>query len=144
MPESFLISILVIHIVRLQDEEESTTMIILTTTTEADEQVLPPVQSSFVNENSPNLERLGNQTQSLSSVESNASSRQRIIIALSVLCVALLVLLGFFVSIVIYQWLHKARQSENRFAFNPKKTKPIPMGPSPNYRDHAFPQAVKL
>ena len=70
-------------------------------------------------------------------IHSNDSSKQRIIIALAVLCAALAVLLGFLVSIIVCQWWQHDKD-EGEFDNEINKTR------SDNYHDPAYRQAIKL
>jgi hypothetical protein len=81
--------------------------------------------------------------QNLSPVELDMSSKQRIIIALAVLCAALTVLLGFLVSIVICQWLQHDGDGGD-VSTDTNKARPDLVGSSYNYHDHAHHQAIKL
>ncbi len=81
--------------------------------------------------------------QDINLVHLNESSKQRIIIALAVLCAALAVILGFLVSIVVCQWLQHDRDRDD-VAEGRSKTRPDFVGSSYNYQDHAYRQAIKL
>jgi hypothetical protein len=129
---------LVIHLVRSQyDDEESTTVPLSTTTvnTESTGRVSLLISTRAIN----NLITNGSEHQ----VISNESSKQRIIIALAVLCAALAVLLGFLVSIVVCQWWqhdHDDGDLENET----NKARPDLVGSSHNYYDQTYRQAIKL
>ena len=128
------------HLVRAQDEEEeaeSTTVPMLTTTEELDEKLVPI--TSAVLENQLKNGSDGN----VSQITVNGSSKQRIIIALAVLCAALTVLLGFFVSIVVCRWIQQEKEGDS-FSAGSNRPRPDLAGSSYNYRDHAYQQTVKL
>jgi hypothetical protein len=76
-------------------------------------------------------------------VISNESSKQRIIIALAVLCAALAVLLGFLVSIVVCQWWQHDRDNED-LENETSKARPDLVGSSHNYYDQTYRQGIKL
>jgi hypothetical protein len=81
--------------------------------------------------------------QNTNQVNSNESSKQRIIIALAVLCAALAVLLGFLVSLVVCQWLQHDKDEDDL----PNETniaRPDLVGSSYNYHDQAYRQTIKL
>lgn len=53
-------------------------------------------------------------------VDINEPSKQRVIVALAVLCAALAVLLGFLISIVVCQWLPRDKaRDQSRLTCNP-------------------------
>ncbi len=76
-------------------------------------------------------------------VISNESSKQRIIIALAVLCAALAVLLGFLISIVVCQWWQHDRDNGD-LENETNKARPDLVGSSHNYYDQTYRQAIKL
>lgn len=139
---SFLI--IVIHFVRSQDdeEEEESTTIPLSTTDEAEEQPFKRV-SLIIPSRVVNNPISNGSEQYINQVNLNDSSKQRIIIALAVLCAALAVLLGFLVSIIVCQWWQHDNDDsdlENEIS----KTRPDLVGSSYNYHDHTYRQAIKL
>jgi hypothetical protein len=89
-----------------------------------------------------NLMKNGSE-QNVKQINLNESSKQRIIIALAVLCAALAVILGFLVSIVVCQWWQHDRD-EGDLENETSKARPDLVGSSYNYHDHAYRQAIKL
>ena len=136
----------VIHLVRSQDEdedenEEESTTIPLSTTTDgvgSAERTSSIIPSREVNN------MIGNTSeQNVNPIISNESSKQRIIIALAVLCAALAVLLGFLISIVVCQWWqHDTNEGDLENETN--KSRPDLVGSSYNYHNQAYRQTVKL
>lgn len=89
-------------------------------------------------------DRMNNNTEeNLSQIYMNESSKQRIIIALAVLCVALVVLLGFFISIILCQWLQHDKNEKNlEDETNQRRTNLI----SSSHRQHNqfYPHTIQL
>lgn len=130
-----------IHFVRAQDEDEESTTIPMSTTTdglEAAERISSTISNRAVN-NPIN----SSSEQNMYSIASNESSKQRIIIALAVLCAALAVLLGFLISIVVCQWWqHDKADGDLEDVAN--KIRPDLASSSYNYHNQIYRQAVKL
>lgn len=132
---------LVIHFVRSQDDDEESTTIPLSTTTdgvEASERISSTIPNRAVN----NLINNSSEQNSYP-IASNESSKQRIIIALAVLCAALAVLLGFLISIVVCQWWQHDK-AEGDLEDVASKARPDLASSSYNYRNQVYRQAVKL
>lgn len=129
---------LVFHFVQSQyDDEETTTISFSTSTNDINENLVESSPSTN------NLFKTENETNS-NPIESNRSSKQRIIIALAVLCAALAVLLAFFVSIVVCRWLQQDEDDDDYFSQRNNKTSQNFVGSTYNYRDQTYQQTVKL
>lgn len=133
----------VIYLVRSQDEdeEEESTTIPLSTTTDRAESA--ERMSSIIPNGALNNPVGNTSEQNVYPIISNESSKQRIIIALAVLCAALAVLLGFLVSIVVCQWWQHD-MNEGDLENETNKARPDLVGSSYNYHNQAYRQAVKL
>ena len=134
------------HLVRSQDDDEdaeSTTVPMLTTTEEVDEKSVPIGSSTMASGGPDPLAKNGTDG-NLSQITMNASSKQRIIIALAVLCAALTVLLGFFVSIVVCRWIQQDKELDPFSAAGSNRPRPDLVSPSYNYRDQTYQHTVKL
>jgi len=132
----------VIHFVRSQDEDEESTTVPLSTTDDTEEHSVERVSSIIPSRAINNLMNNGSE-ENVNPVSLNESSKQRIIIALAVLCAALAVLLGFLVSIVVCQWWQHDRD-DGDLRNETNKARPDLVGSSYNYHDHAYRQAIKL
>ena len=139
----FIILFLVIYFVRSQDEdEESTTIPISTTTDDVEGESNGRVPLITPSRIISNLINNGSE-QNTNQVNSNESSKQRIIIALAVLCAALAVLLGFLVSLVVCQWLQHDKDDDD-LPNETSKARPDLGSSSYNYHDQAYRQTIKL
>jgi len=138
----FVYVFIVIHFVRSQDEDEESTTVPLSTTVETEENSADRVSLIIPSRAINNLTNNGSE-QNVNHVNLNESSKQRIIIALAVLCAALAVLLGFLASIVVCQWWQHDRDAGD-LGNETNKARPDLVGSSYNYHDHAYRQAIKL
>ena len=139
----YLVRVLVVDLVRSQDDdEESTTVPLSSTTDTGDEQsggrVVPIVPSRALNMSNHSATSEQNHTETVF----NESSKQRIIIALAVLSAALTVLLGFLVSIVVCQWFQHG--GDEPLSNGISQTRADLMGPAYYSHDRAYRQTVKL
>ncbi|CAF1104812.1 unnamed protein product [Adineta ricciae] len=75
---------------------------------------------------------------------SSEPTKQRIIVALAVLCAALAVLLGFLISIVVCQWLDHDKNGTNDLKIENGKSQTNFTGLPDNYYRHGHRQTVKL
>jgi cytoskeletal protein RodZ len=133
---------LVMYFVQSQDEDEESTTVPFSATDEADDESVEDV-SLIIPTRTINNPMSNESKQNVNQVNSSEPSKQRIIIALAVLCAALAVLLGFLVSIVVCQWWQHDKDdgdAENETS----KARPDLVGPSYNYHDQAYRQAIKL
>lgn len=134
------------HLVRSQDDDEdaeSTTVPMLTSTEALDEKSVPIGPSTTTSAGLDLLAKNGTDG-NLSQITMNASSKQRIIIALAVLCAALTVLLGFFVSIVVCRWIQQDKELDPFSTAGTNRPRSDLVGPSYNYRDQTYQHTVKL
>jgi hypothetical protein len=82
--------------------------------------------------------------------DANGVSKQRVIIALAVLCAALAVLLGFLVAIVVCQWIQRSEQTSdsprhgNVSGGGSNKVRSNLVDSSYDYHDHAYRQTAKF
>ncbi|CAF0963359.1 unnamed protein product [Rotaria sp. Silwood1] len=135
--------VVVVYFVRSQDEyEESTTVPISTTADEADEQLIGRVSLTIPSRTVTDPIDNGSQ-QNYNQIYLSESSKQRIIIALAVLCVALVVLLGFLFSIIVCQWLQHDR-GEDDLSNETSKAQTNLVDSSYNYHNQAYRQTIKL
>ncbi|CAF2496296.1 unnamed protein product [Rotaria sp. Silwood2] len=133
----------IVYFVRSQDEdEESTTVPLSTTVNQVEEQLIGRVSLSIPTRTVTDLINNGSQ-QNVNLIYLNESSKQRIIIALAVLCAALVVLLGFLVSIIVCQWLQHDRDEDDSLNETSKAQTNL-ADPSYNYHNHIYRQTVKL
>ncbi|CAF1054125.1 unnamed protein product [Adineta ricciae] len=82
--------------------------------------------------------------QDANQTNSSEPTKQRIIVALAVLCAALAVLLGFLISIVVCQWLDYDRNGTNDLKIENGKSQTNFTGLPDNYYGHGHRQTVKL
>ena len=82
--------------------------------------------------------------QNASQANSSEPTKQRIIVALAVLCAALAVLLGFLISIVVCQWLDHDRNETNDLKIENGKSQTNFTGLPNNHYGHGHRQTVKL
>ena len=105
--------IVVIHFGRSQVEDEEPTTIPLSTMT--DVVLEQSIKRVSLNASSRTLIALrrNESEQNINFINLNESSKQRLVVALAVLCAAFVVLLTFLVSIVVCQWFHYDKNLRN-------------------------------
>ncbi|CAF1244017.1 unnamed protein product [Didymodactylos carnosus] len=117
-----------IRFVQMQDDDDTTTVLPTTTTDDVSTTLLTRLTSPS---------DVGNGTARNGTayfIDLNSSNKQRVIITLAVLCVALAVLLGFLVSIVVCQWLQRGQIVQTNGDLGPRYTYPTN---DQNYRQTA-------
>ncbi|CAF1210704.1 unnamed protein product, partial [Rotaria sordida] len=132
-----------VYFVRSQDEDEETTTVPLSATTyEIEEKLIEHVSLTIPSRTITDF--MSNESQqNVNQIYLNESLKQRIIIALAVLCAALVVLLGFLISMVVCQWLQHDRDEED-LSNETSKSRTNLADSSYHYYNHAYRQTVKL
>ncbi|UJR20622.1 hypothetical protein I4U23_023747 [Adineta vaga] len=125
------------------DNGEATTATPISTTKINDEQQRIPFHSLLISNLTARNDISNVSEQNIDTINSNEPSKQRIIVALAVLCAALFVLLGFLISIVVCQWLEHDKNA-NDLDVEKIKSQPNFIGSSDNHHEHAYRQTVKL
>ncbi|CAF3257382.1 unnamed protein product [Rotaria socialis] len=133
----------IIHCVQSQVEDKNSTKPRLSTTiNEVKEQSIERVSSTI-----PSYiitDSIGNRSQqNMNQIYLNESLKQRIIIALAVLCAALVVLLGFLFFIIVCQRIQRDKD-EDDLPNGPNQSRINLAGSSNNYQNHSYRQTMKL